>query len=317
MLSSIFDSIRRYKKQKAVAPAIPVISVGNITLGGSGKTPLVYYLAEKLQPLYSKIAILTRGYRKIKDNSFGKSLNMQDDEDFTYRYTNIIRVVNKNRVQGIQKAIGYGAELAILDDGFQYHNIEKNIDILVINPFQKIFSSFIFPFGILRESINSISYADIIVINYYEFLSKEEKENILAQLSKYHKQKTYNMQYKISYLVNTNTNEKIDIESFSNKKVVIFSGIGYPKGFSLLLQKYNIEISKIYNFPDHHSFSANDIKKITTYISYPIITTEKDILRIPKNVIHQIPNLFYTVLGITIENDFIAFIRKSLKDCHP
>lgn len=312
MLAIIFDAIRKLYQQKAFVPPIPVISIGNITLGGSGKTPLVYYLAEKLQPLYSKIAILSRGYGKITNNSFGKSLNLYDDEDFTYRYKNLIRIVNKNRIDGIQKAIEKGVKLAILDDGFQYHRIKKNIDILIINPFHRVFSSAVFPFGILREPLNSIKYADIIVINYFNFLTPEEKENILSKLKKYNRQKMYSMQYKIFSMVNVYNNKKIDVSSFSGSKALIFSGIGFPLGFTLLLQKYNIEIIERYNFRDHHNYTKKELEKIINNSSYPVITTEKDILRIPMDIISKSFNLFYPLLDIEIEEGFIYSIKKML-----
>ncbi len=123
MLSDIFNFIRNQSRQNAFTPPIPIISVGNITLGGSGKTPLVYYLASHLLQHYDKIAILTRGYGKIESQNIGKQLGAKDDEDFTYRLKNIFRVVNKNRVEGVKEAIAQNCKLAILDDGFQYHKI--------------------------------------------------------------------------------------------------------------------------------------------------------------------------------------------------
>lgn len=315
MFGHLSTIIRKLSMKNRFKASIPVISIGNLTLGGSGKTPLVYYLADKLQPSFKKIAILTRGYGNIRDNSFGKAQNAQDDEDFTYRYENIIRVINKNRIEGIKKAYELGAKLAILDDGFQYHKIHKNIEILVINPFHKIFSSFIFPFGKLRESVNSIKYADIVIINYSEFLNNQEKENLYSQLAKYNPTKIYFIQYKISYLVNVYTNKKSSIESFSNSKVKIFSGIGFPLGFSLLLQKYNVKTVATYNFRDHYNFSEKDIKNITNDTSCPILTTEKDILRIHNELAKKIPNLFYTVIDIDvdIENEFLSFVNELLK----
>lgn len=313
MFGHLASIIRKLSMKNRFKASMPVVSVGNLTLGGSGKTPLVYYIANKLQPLYKKVAILTRGYGNIRDDSFGKLQGAQDDEDFRYRYDNIIRIVNKNRVEGVKKAFELGARLSILDDGFQYHKIHKDIDVLVINPFHKIFSSFVFPLGILREGINSIEHADIIVINHAESLDKQGKENLCSQLTKYHPKKIYFMQYKISYLVNTYTNKKISIESFSNCNVKTFSGIGFPAGFSLLLQKYNIRIIETHNFRDHHNFSGKDINKIIGNNSYPILTTEKDILRIPSELANRISNLFYTVIDVDIDNKFLSFVNELLE----
>ncbi len=313
MFRYLGNIIRKLATKNCFKASIPVISVGNLTLGGSGKTPLVYYLADKLLPSFKKIAILTRGYGKIRNNSFGKSQNAQDDEDFTYRYENVIRIINKNRVEGVKKASELGANLAILDDGFQYHKIHKNIDIVVINPFQKIFSSLVFPLGILRENVDSIKYADIVIINHSEFLNNREKDDLYSRFAKYHQTKIYFMQYKISYVVSVSTNKKSSIESFSNSKVKTISGIGFPSGFNLLLQKYNVKIAETYNFRDHHNFSEKDIRKIANDSSYPILTTEKDILRIHKELVKKIPNLFYTVIDIDIDNRFLPFVYELLK----
>ncbi|MFN7181339.1 MAG: tetraacyldisaccharide 4'-kinase, partial [Planctomycetota bacterium] len=223
-------------RKKAYLPPLPIISVGNITLGGTGKTPLVYYLANSLLRYYDRIAILTRGYGKITNSAVGRQLGAKDDEDFTYRFKNIIRIVNRNRVEGVKKAIEERCKLAILDDGFQYHKIRKNIEIVVINPFQKIFSSFIFPFGILREDIEAIKYADFLILNHSRLINKKFKKRLYDKLREY-KKPIFNMSYKIAYLINARTGEKVEIEKFANTNVITFCAIGCRDSFLSLLRQ--------------------------------------------------------------------------------
>ena len=230
--------------------SIPIICVGNIYIGGTGKTPLALEIFEIIKSIGKNPAFVKKGYNYLYDE-----IQMLEKKGKTYS--------NKNRKEAINSLISDNYDVAILDDGFQDLSIEKDFSILCFNSRQLLGNGFLIPSGPLRENLNSIKRADCILINGNRNIDFENK------ISKINKSvKIFYSKYRIK-------NE----ENFKNKEVIAFAGIGNPENFFHLLKENNINIKKTYSFPDHYSYSENDFNKIIENKNIKFITTEKDYLR--------------------------------------
>ena len=234
---------------------IPIICVGNIYVGGTGKTPVSLMITKELKVKKKNPVIIKKYYKN------------HDDEHQMIRKTDKSLILNKNRIRALEEAERKNFDVAILDDGFQDYAIEKDLNIVCFNSKQLIGNGSVFPAGPLRESLNSLKRAQIVIINgeRNEIFEKKILEN--------------SKKIKIFYSKYT----PINIEQFKNKKLYAFAGIGNPKNFFELLSEYNLNVKKKVSFPDHYNFTVNEIKKmieIARKNDFEIITTEKDFYRI-------------------------------------
>ena len=234
---------------------IPVICIGNIYLGGTGKTPLSVLIAKELKKHNKKPAIIKKYYSEHIDehNLINNSLDCL--------------FLNKQRSKAINIAEKEQYDVAILDDGFQDYSIKKNLNILCFNSNQLIGNGMTLPSGPLRESINAIKKTQIVLINGNKNELFEKK--ILSVSNK----------VKIFYSKYIPTN----IEEFKNKKLFAFAGIGNPNNFFKLLTENNLSVHKKVSFPDHYEFSKSEIQKMideSLKNNFQLITTEKDYFRI-------------------------------------
>ena len=236
---------------------IPVICIGNLYLGGTGKTPLSISLAIELSKIGKKPAIIKKFYS-----------NQYDEHNLINTYTNYL-FLDKKRINAIRTAESKGHDIAILDDGFQDYSIKKNLNILCFNGKQLAGNEMTIPSGPLRESLNSIKSSQIVVINGNKDFSFEKKITDISN------------EIKIFYTKYV----PVNIAEFKNKKLYAFAGIGNPANFFDLLVNNNLDLRKKLEFPDHYEFKKTEIEKMIKESSkngYDIITTEKDFLRIKK-----------------------------------
>lgn len=252
---------------------IPVICLGNIYLGGTGKTPLSILIAEELILKKKKPAIIKKYYVEHLDehNMINKNLDCL--------------FLNKKRSSALNEAIEGQYNFAILDDGFQDHSIKKNLNILCFNSEQLIGNGMTVPSGPLRESLSCVKKAEIIIINGNK---NEIFENKIKKISK-------NTKILYSKYIPTN------IEEFKNKKLLAFAGIGNPSNFFKLLIDNQLDVKKKIYFPDHYEFNKIEIQKMIDLAdkeNLELVTTEKDYYRIKK---FQFTNIKVLTLKLEIE----------------
>ena len=261
---------------------IPIICVGNIYTGGTGKTPLALEIFKITKSYGKNPAFVKKGYDYLYDE-----IQMLDKTGKTYS--------DKNRKEAIKSLISDKHDVAILDDGFQDLSIEKDFSILCFNSRQLLGNGFLIPSGPLRENLNSIKRADCILINGNRNIDFENK------ISKINKSvKIFYSKYRIK-------NE----ENFKNKEVIAFAGIGNPENFFHLLNENNINIKKTYSFPDHYSYSKNDFNKILENENIKFVTTEKDYLRM-NNEQKQRCDFVKIELEIENKNELINLIKNKI-----
>ena len=278
---SIFLQILIYLKKKITKKrkvSIPVICVGNIYLGGTGKTPLSIEIVKILEKLNKKTAIIKKSYKDHED-------------EFKLISSNQVALFkDSSRYNGINEAIKQKFDCVVLDDGFQDFSISKNLNILCFNERQLIGNGMTLPSGPLRESLSSLKRCQIVVINGNTNLEFEKKiKNISNNISIYY-----------SKYVPDN------IESFKNKNLLAFAGIGNPENFFYLLKNNNLKIKKKISFSDHYNYSLKELNKLIYFAlnnGLQLITTEKDYFRISH---FQLPQIEYLKVKLDIikKNDF-------------
>ena len=274
-----------YSLTKTHSFSIPIICVGNIYVGGTGKTPLSIEIFSILKSLNINPAFIRRQY-----SSFQDELNLLEKSGATYQ--------NKKRNKAIREAIRNNVEAAILDDGFQDLSINKNLSIVCFNEKQWIGNGLVIPSGPLREPLSSLKRAHCVVINGNKNINIE---NIILK---------YNNKIKIFYTEYLPRN----IEELKNKKITAFAGIGNPENFFNLLKDYNIEIKKSIKFPDHYNYSGKELDNLINEAKENntiLLTTEKDYFRINENYRKKISYL-KIIVSIKNRDNFINEIKRVL-----
>jgi len=261
---------KNYKKKNKFS--IPVICVGNIYIGGTGKTPLVKEIFKIIKSVGKNPAFIKKDYDYLVDEI---KMLKKTGKTFT----------NKSRLIAINSSIFNNHNVAILDDGYQDFEIYKDLSILCFNSNQLIGNGFIIPSGPLREKFNSIKRADCIVINGNRNIEFEKKINASAGSKNI---PIFYSKYKIK-----------NIEKFHNKSIIAFAGIGNPINFFNLLRENNFNLKKTYSFPDHYNYTQKDFDKIIGNNNLKIITTEKDFNRINES---QKKNCDYVEVSLEIKN---------------
>jgi len=268
---------------KTHVSSIPIICVGNIYLGGTGKTPLCIEIFSILKNLNMNPVFIRKKYKSFQDE-----VDLQKQIGPIYQ--------NKRRIEAIKKAIQNKANIAILDDGLQDFSINKNLSIVCFNEKQWIGNGFSIPSGPLREDLSALKRANCVIINGKKNTDIESK--ILSK----------NKEIKIFYA----KYEAQNIEEFENKKVTAFAGIGNPESFFSLLKDNNINIIEEINFPDHYNYSEKELKNLinkTEKNNTILLTTEKDYFRIGESYKQNVNHLKIQV-EIENRNQFIDEIKK-------
>ena len=268
---------------KSHQSSIPIICVGNIYLGGTGKTPLCIEIFSILKNLNMNPAFIRKKYDTFQDEA-----NLQKQIGPVFQ--------NKKRIEAVKEAVRNNTNVAILDDGFQDFSIYKNLSIVCFNNKQWIGNGLTIPSGPLRENLSSLKRANCVVINGEKNANIEKK--ILSK----------NSEIKIFYAKYRAKN----INEFQNKKVIAFAGIGNPENFFDLLKNNKIDIEEEIKFPDHYKYSEEKLKKLINKAKEKnniLLTTEKDYFRINENYKKNI-NFLKIEVEIENRNQFIDLVKK-------
>ncbi len=275
----------------------PVISVGNLSVGGTGKTPFVLYLARLLQEASYKTVVLSRGYRGRAENSSllvsdGSNVLCQPEDcgDEPYllatRLSGVAVAVGKNRHRvALDRPETRDADVYLLDDGFQHLKLKRNLDILLWDAADPPNRLELLPAGRLREPFRAIERADLVVVTHahltfdYEALERRIRHyNKIATISYFYHDATgiYDLKSEKAYRV----------RDFSGKRVIALAAIGNPEVFIEDLAHYQIQVVDRALFRDHHNFSQGELgdvlKRISELDADGLMTTEKDAVRLKK-----------------------------------
>ena len=252
---------------------VPVISVGNITVGGTGKTPLVIWLCNLLHEENINCGILTRGY---------KAATGENDEPgmLAKNCPGTAVMVNSDRLAGAIEAIKkHQAQVLVMDDGFQHRRLHRDIDIVTIDAMLPFGYGRILPAGLLREPVSALKRAQAAIITRCDLVSRNNLTELTATISRINPGMIV-AQTVHSPVCATSGKRQIPLEELKNKKTFVFCGIANPDAFlaTVGLVGANITRSKVYD--DHHNYTAGDIEEIYRDAAQSgaemILTTEKD-----------------------------------------
>lgn len=310
---------------KRVTSYTPVISVGNIVLGGSGKTPLTLYIAKYIEQKLQKPLISMQGYRGRyakssgfldKENYLTASSHDFGDEALIYarRLQNPLIVVGKNRLKNLYYYFKKAQpDVIIMDDGYQYLNLNKDLDIVLFDALRPVEDYKIFPRGYLRENLKSLIDADIVGISRIDMVTPEKLKELEGLIGReiIEKKLIIYFKYIIKKILNLNKREEASVEQLKTKKVIVFSGVASPRSFYHLLEEQGIEIFSSYTFKDHHFYTQGEVETICTIAEREdafILTTEKDIVKLVN--ITKSPRIFCVEIEIEILKGKIKFHEK-------
>lgn len=327
---------------KATFFNMPVITIGNITVGGTGKTPHVEYLIRMLKKEYN-IAVLSRGYKR-KTRSFnivetGSDVNTSGDEplQIKQKHSDITVAVDRNRVNGVNEILSHepGTDIIILDDAYQHRYIEPGLSILLIDYNRLITSDYLLPAGRLREHRSSVKRADIVLITKSPTgLSAIDMRLIYKKIPLRPVQHLYftGMSYEEPAYIFNGEKQAPVMNRISEElnNVLLITGIAEPGPLIRYLSEYELNITHL-RYPDHHLYTSRDYKNITdSYLSLPegrrcIITTEKDAIRLRDGISEQDSpdeRLFYLRINVEFLNNdadefnklILNYVRKNKRN---
>lgn len=277
---------------KSVRVPIPVISIGNITAGGSGKTTLVEVFAKKLGRLGKKVAIVSRGYGRTSKGLVAVSSEQKVLVDATIggdepvllaeRLSNVPVIVDANRVRGARYAIEtFDPEIILMDDGFQHRYLFRDLDVVIISARDVLGRSFLLPAGYRREFYSALERANIIVIS--KCSGPAEVEIAKEKLRRWFGGDVAAATTKPAAWTDVRTRQRKPLDELNGRRVVAVCGIGDPSSFSATLGETNAIVVGQLTFPDHHWYKQNHIAQITSAVRKTsaeyIMTTEKDLKR--------------------------------------
>lgn len=266
---------------------IPIICVGNIYAGGTGKTPISIHIAKELLQKGMKPVILRKFYKNHND----------EYKLIKNKFKNLL--LDKNRLNALNKLEVSDHDVVVLDDGLQDYRIKKDLKIVCFNQNQLVGNGFVLPSGPLREGLGALKDVDMVLING----DKDEKftKKILD----------INNNLRIFYY----SYEPVNLGEFKNKKLFAIAGIAHPENFFQILEKNKLKVEKKLIFPDHYNFSRKEIEEILKEAEskdFQIIMTEKDYFKIDHFNLEKIKYL-KILLKVDNQEIFIDEIRKLIK----
>jgi tetraacyldisaccharide 4'-kinase len=347
LLYGIVTGIRNFMYNTGILPhhefRLPVICVGNITVGGTGKTPHTEYLIELLGKNF-QVAVLSRGYRRksigfrIASSSDRVSEIGDEPMQIFSKYPDITVAVDRNRVNGVRSILNEkpGTEVIILDDGFQHRRITPGFTILLTDFSRLMINDYQLPYGRLRECVSNMSRADIILVTKCpENISPIQRRIIVKEINKAPYQNLYftSFEYKNPLPVFAQPGvQRLSLarEKKESKGIVLVTGIVNPLPLKEYLADYFKEIIHL-PFPDHHKFSEKDFTKISgafndlDSVEKFIITSEKDAVRLREftNIAELIrSSAYYIPVGVKFLNNnkdefdnlILDYVRKNKRN---
>ncbi len=258
---------------------VPVLSVGNITLGGTGKTPAVEWLANWFAAHGVRVGLVSRGY--------GARPGVANDEalELAQKLPGVPHVLDANRVRGATKAIQeFGCQLVLLDDGFQHRRLHRDLDIVLVDASEPFGFGHVFPRGTLREPLSGWSRAGVIVLTRAELLGADERVQLRNQILRYAPRALWVEATHAPRALVSPTGEQLPFGHLAGQKIAAFCGIGNPAGFWHSLAGCGYRLAAKQEFADHHAYSPADIESLASWSGgldvAAVVCTGKDLVKI-------------------------------------
>ena len=310
---------------------VPVISVGNLSFGGTGKTPLTIWLTEFLEQFEFNVSILTRGYKSKKEKSYavikgrvtGQNSVVEYGDEATMmanRLPNASIVIGRNRRENIQYYFKkLKPNVLILDDGYQHLKISRSANIVLFDSLMPIEKYKTPPLGYLREGISAIDYADYIILGRTDQTSREKINQLKDFINKNSSRNIpfAEFRYVCEGLYGEGDKKLGSDKYLKDKRIVTVSAIASPKSFYNMIEHHGGVVIEKFSFPDHHFFSENDLKEVESFAKNEgaiVLTTEKDFVKI--SAIKKNFDIVYLKINLEFikgEDEFKKFLIDSCR----
>ena len=280
----------RYDRQAASVHrvGVPVVCVGNLTLGGTGKTPLVEWIAAWFRERGVRVAIVSRGY--------GTGAGVANDEamELALALPDVPHVQNTDRVAAARQAVEqHGAELIVLDDGFQHRRLGRDLDIVLLDASQPFGFDQLFPRGTLREPVDSLRRASAVILSRADMMDAAGRKAVENRVTHLAPDAPWcEVVHRPTALMNS-AGERLPVEHLQGKRAAAFCGIGNPTGFRHTLDSLGCRCTGWQSFADHHTYSPEEVQRLGTWADGAdaeiALCTRKDLVKLKSHTLGSIP----------------------------
>lgn len=279
--------------------SVPVVSIGNLSIGGTGKTPAVIFIARHLLDLGYKVGVVSRGYGRRSSGTIlvsdGERIlaNSDDAGDEPYliasQLTPVPVLVDEDRHRGAAIMIGrFEPDVLILDDAFQHRGLTRDCDIVLLDASSPLSDYHLFPYGVLREHFGALKRANLVVwtrVDSRSPLPRLKQRVADLGIPQIHSEMEVNRQ-----LIEAATGEMIPAEQLQGKRILAFCGIAKPLSFYHALIKLGLEPETVRYYPDHYHYSSDDmayLSGLTEENRLTVVTTEKDVVKLDRGFLND------------------------------
>jgi tetraacyldisaccharide 4'-kinase len=297
---------RRFDKGKAEIhkAAVPVVSVGNITLGGTGKTPLVRWIARWFRSHRARVAIVSRGYRAEESGQNDESRELEQN------LPDVPHLQNPDRAEAAKIAVEeLESQIIVLDDGFQHRRLARDLDIVLLDALEPFGFDHVFPRGALREPLAGLGRADVIILTRADTVEAPQRESIRGRVKKLAPRAAWaEARHAASDLFSAGGSgiaggtPSASLDSLKHVPLAAFCGIGNPAGFRHTIDSCGYSPTGFCEFPDHHAYTRADLDDLAAWAenlgAEAILCTRKDLVKIGLKQLGKLP---LWAIGVDIE----------------
>ncbi len=295
-------------KREVYRVDVPVISVGNLTVGGTGKTPLVEWLARWFRERGVRVSLISRGY--------GAEAGSRNDEalELEQKLPDVPHLQNPDRVQAARTAIAeFETQLILLDDAFQHRRIHRDLDIVLIDALEPFGYGHLLPRGLLREPVANLKRTDVIVLSRSDAVNESARGAIRQETMKHAPQAAWLEVVHQPQSLLSSSGINAAIESVRGQRVAAFCGVGNPNGFRHTLGELGVHVVEFREYPDHHDYQRGDINELAAWTQVlkvdAVICTHKDLVKIGVDQLGDSP-LFALRVGLAITRGMDALTEQ-------
>jgi tetraacyldisaccharide 4'-kinase len=280
---------------------VPIVSIGNLSFGGTGKTPFTLWMSKYLDDIGMKVMILTRGYKGDLENSSGiiragrkLGFNSQDYGDeatlLARRQKSVTVVVGKNRSSNLEYYFEeINPDVVLLDDGHQHLNLSRNLNIILFDVTMPLEKYKVAPMGYLREDFSALRDTDVIVFGKVNQVPQSTIDDLEKLIKPHISSDTIfgQMIYRPTGFFDVSYKKKFDLSELENQNIIAVAGIASPHSFFELLADLNTNVVQTFTYPDHHYFTLEEMREILNTADKKnalVITTEKDMVKMRRIV---------------------------------
>jgi tetraacyldisaccharide 4'-kinase len=268
---------------------VPVISVGNLTTGGTGKTPLVAWIARRLRDWDVRVALVSRGYRATDAARNDEALELE------LQLPDVPHVQNPDRVAAAQLAVAeFESQLILLDDAFQHRRLYRDLDIVLIDALNPFGFEHLLPRGLLREPLAGLRRAHVVGLSRADQVDDHTRARIWSRIDPVAPDALKIETQFVPRSLRSATGQLQSLDLYGGRPILAFCGIGNPSGFQATLASCDYQLAGFRAFADHHAYQRRDIEQLAEWASgYPgaaaLICTEKDLVKIDVPRIGRLP----------------------------